>query len=86
MKKKKLVLDSFEYFVADVPIAQNYSDVSKMFKYMKNLKIGNDAVIFDIGANIGIFSLAYSIIFKHSTVYSFKPVPFIYENCAKVLI
>jgi FkbM family methyltransferase len=77
---QKITLDDDSFLVEDYGIAQNYSDVSKMFRCLKNLGINEKAIIFDIGANIGIFSLSYAILFKAAQVYSFEPVPFIYET------
>lgn len=80
MRKRKITLNNSSFFVKDVKIARNYSDVSGMFSCFKNFNITNDSVIFDIGANIGIFSLSYSLLYKESQVYSFEPVPFIYDT------
>lgn len=39
----------------------------------------DEAVIFDIGANIGLFPLYVDSICKSATVYSFEPIPQLYE-------
>jgi FkbM family methyltransferase len=80
---RKIILDDTYFLVEDQGIAQNYSDVSKMFRCLKNLGIKEKAIMFDIGANIGIFSLSYAALFKTAQVYSFEPVPFIYETLEK---
>jgi len=56
-----------------------------MFAWMKNLQLSGEPTICDIGANIGLFSLAYASIFKSAKVHSFEPVPYIFKELLKNL-
>ena len=80
---KKIFLHNKEFLVEDKGIAKNYSNVSNMFDFMDNLKIDKDAVIFDVGANIGIYSMSYAILFQSARIYSFEPVPDTYTSLEK---
>lgn len=52
--------------------------------YLKyGIKLGKNAVVFDVGANIGLFSLYIQNLHKDSTIYSFEPIPPIYEILKK---
>lgn len=79
MSKLKISLNDTFFYVKDCKIARNYSDVGKMFLCLNELSIKQDAVFFDVGANIGIFSLSYLKLYNHSQVFAFEPVPFIYD-------
>ena len=73
-------INKSKIFVKNNLIAKSYDkDLSKMFRWMKNINISKNPVIFDVGANIGIFSLSYASIFKSAKVYSFEPVDYIFE-------
>jgi amino acid adenylation domain-containing protein/FkbM family methyltransferase len=43
------------------------------------IEIPNDACIFDVGANIGLFTLFASRLAPQSVVYSFEPIPPVFE-------
>ena len=43
------------------------------------IKIPNDACIFDVGANIGLFTLFASQLAQRATIYSFEPIPPVFE-------
>lgn len=47
-------------------------------KIKNELKI-DPAIIFDVGANIGIYSLSFSNLFPNATIYSFEPVKKTYD-------
>jgi FkbM family methyltransferase len=40
---------------------------------------GDNAVLFDVGANVGCFSLVFKDVFPESSVFSFEPVPTVFE-------
>ena len=46
---------------------------------MTNLKSENLHTVFDVGANIGEWTLQASKIFSKATVYSFEPIPFTFN-------
>jgi FkbM family methyltransferase len=41
--------------------------------------LGNDAIVLDIGANLGWYSLAISKIFPAAQIYAFEPLPHIFD-------
>lgn len=78
-KHRRIALNSSEFYVSDQPPADNYSDVTPMFAHLGALNIARDAVILDVGANIGIFSLSYARLCSEGTVYAFEPHPGTFE-------
>ena len=54
-------------------------DISPMFRWMQTLPLPTCPTILDVGANVGLFSLAYASIFKGAKIHCFEPVPFIYN-------
>jgi FkbM family methyltransferase len=50
-------------------------------EYLKNgLELHEGDIVFDVGANVGIFSLWISRLFNNNiTIYSFEPIPTIFE-------
>ena len=54
-------------------------DISQMFSWMQNLKLPKKPTILDVGANVGLFSLSYATMFEEAEIYSFEPVPFIFN-------
>ena len=83
MNNKSIKLDDKTFFVEDRGIAKNYSNVSDMFRFFNGLELTPEPVIFDVGANIGMFTLSYATLFQDASVYSFEPVPFIYSQLNK---
>ena len=77
---KKIQLGESNFFVQETDMSSNYSNVSKMFAFLSNIKIPDAPIILDIGANIGIYSLSYASLFKNSNIYSFEPVNSIYQE------
>jgi len=73
---KKIQLGERNFFVKETDMSSNYSNVSKMFAFLSNIKIPDAPIILDIGANIGIYSLSYASLFKNSNIYSFEPVKY----------
>lgn len=57
-----------------------YEEIFVNNTYLKhNIEVPNDAVIFDIGANIGLFSLYLKNNFHNSKIYAFEPSPDVYK-------
>lgn len=55
-----------------------YKEVQNYVKYGIQLKEGD--IVFDVGANIGLFTILLSKKFNHKiNIYSFEPIPDIYE-------
>lgn len=46
---------------------------------IKNLLKIDPAIIFDVGANIGVYSISFSYLFPNATIYSFEPVKRTYD-------
>jgi len=46
---------------------------------LKHMDLPNDAVIFDIGANIGLFTLFVKEKYPHAKIYAFEPCPHIFH-------
>lgn len=60
-------------------------DIIERVKRVEKLNNKSQLIIFDIGANIGIYSIAYSKI-KNSIVYSFEPFPETYDFLSRNII
>lgn len=69
--KNNLKIDSF------MPYAYLYSEIFNDNSY--NFEVKDNMTIFDVGANIGIFNLYVNSKAKNLNVYSFEPVPQIFE-------
>ncbi len=69
---KVFCLQTFEAKVLD-------SHVKGYFKHGIALKDGD--VVFDVGANVGVFGVRAVQQFPHVRVFAFEPVPAIYEVC-----
>lgn len=63
------------------------SQIKHIKEYFKHgIEVKDGDVIFDIGANIGLFGLtAYDLCHKDATVYCFEPVPATYDDLEKNL-
>ena len=54
--------------------------------YLKNgIKLDNDSCVFDIGANIGLFSMFIKEKFPNASIFSFEPYPALFEILKKNL-
>ncbi len=71
------------FYVPECEIARNYEDVSPMFVYLEDLRLRPDAVLLDVGANIGIFSLSYARLYPQAEVYAFEPHPQTFDLLAR---
>lgn len=59
-----------------------YNEIFEEKVYLKNdVIIKDDSCIFDIGANIGLFSLYNLMNYEHSSIYAFEPSP---QLCEKI--
>lgn len=63
----------------EVPIV--YNQVQEYFKHGIHLKDGD--IVFDVGANIGLFSLWATREYGNISIYAFEPVPIIFEALNK---
>jgi amino acid adenylation domain-containing protein/FkbM family methyltransferase len=64
-----------------------YKEIFEEHVYFRSgIGLQDGACVFDVGANIGMFTLAAGTMFKDVSVYAFEPVPAIFEtlklNCA----
>ncbi|MEG3900307.1 MULTISPECIES: FkbM family methyltransferase [unclassified Microcoleus] len=63
----------------EVPIV--YNQVQEYFKHDIHLEDGS--IVFDVGANIGLFSLWITQHYSGSYIYAFEPVPILFEALNK---
>ncbi|HEX2909581.1 MAG TPA: amino acid adenylation domain-containing protein [Chloroflexia bacterium] len=57
-----------------------YQEIYEEKSYLNHgISLEEGAVIFDVGANIGLFSLFAGQVAKNATIYAFEPVPPIFE-------
>jgi FkbM family methyltransferase len=75
MNVREITINDRTFYVSDCLPAKRYFDVSKMFYHLQDLKIKQNAVIFDVGANIGLYSLSYAILYQNANIFSFEPHP-----------
>lgn len=74
--------DGTNVFCLTKPEAQVLdSHVNGYFQY--GISIAENDVVFDVGANIGVFGLRVMQRFPQTKVYAFEPIPFIHEVLAK---
>ena len=58
-----------------------YSEIFQKQTYFRHgIGLRDGACVFDVGANIGLFTLFVTHHWKDLTVYAFEPIPDIYEN------
>tara|TARA_B100002051_G_scaffold270582_1_gene303734 strand:+ start:768 stop:1598 length:831 start_codon:yes stop_codon:yes gene_type:complete len=69
------------YFSNNIIFARFNKSLDQPFKWIKKLKLTDNCVILDVGANVGINSICYKKIFKKSKIYSFEPI----KNTFKIL-
>ena len=43
--------------------------ISNMFSWMENYRIRDNPIIFDVGANVGLFSLSYASLYENSEIF-----------------
>ena len=65
-------------------MSRNYADLTPVARVLAQLPIPRDPIVFDIGANIGIMSLAFASEFgPGSKVYAFEPHRVTFESLRK---
>src|SRR5205085_5932745 len=58
-----------------------YSEIFERESYLQHgIIIDKDACIFDVGANIGLFTLFVAQRAPNANVYAFEPIPAVFEN------
>ncbi|MGI8634445.1 MAG: FkbM family methyltransferase, partial [Segetibacter sp.] len=58
-----------------------YNEIFKHNSYLKHgIKLSEDSVVLDIGANVGFFTVFLNILSEDITVYSFEPIPEVYNQ------
>ena len=58
-----------------------YNQVQQYFKY--NIRLEKGSIVFDVGANIGLFSLWLHQHYSDLQVYAFEPIPILFEALEK---
>ena len=57
-----------------------FEHFSRMTYLRHRLDLGKDAVVFDVGANIGLFALSLAFFFPDAKVFCFEPIPDVYRR------
>jgi FkbM family methyltransferase len=81
----KIVFDEVIHLVDSGTVDAYCKNISSMFDWMQNIELPEQPTILDIGANNGLFSLAYASMYKGAQVHSFEPVSFIFDELTKNL-
>ncbi len=81
----KIVFDEVIHLVDSGTVDAYCKDLSSMFTWMQDIELHEQPTILDIGANNGLFSLAYASMFRGAQVHSFEPVSFIFDELTKNL-
>lgn len=79
----KIVFDEVVHLVDSGTVDAYCKDISSMFTWMRDIELSEQPTILDIGANNGLFSLAYASMFRGAQVHSFEPVSFIFDELTK---
>lgn len=80
----RLYIHDRELFFHDSEAIRTYpEDLSKIFNWMKILNLSERPIILDVGANLGVFSLAYRSMFVDCEVHAFEPIEFIYHQLSQ---
>ena len=81
----KIVFDEVIHLVDGGTVDAYCKNISSMFDWMQDIELPERPTILDIGANNGLFSLAYASMYKDAQVHSFEPVSFIFDELSKNL-
>ena len=81
----KIVFDEVIHLVDGGTVDAYCKNISSMFNWMQGIELPEQPTILDIGANNGLFSLAYASMYKGAQVHSFEPVSFIFDELTKNL-
>lgn len=81
----KIVFDEVIHLVDGGTVDAYCKNISSMFNWMRDIELPERPTILDIGANNGLFSLAYASMYKGAQVHSFEPVSFIFDELTKNL-
>ena len=58
-----------------------YKEIFEQQIYLKNgIVLNDDSVVFDVGANIGLFALYINGMVKNAAVYAFEPAPYLFDK------
>ena len=68
LNKKKII------FQNDSVFARFNKTLDREFSWIKKLKIKQSPTIFDVGCNVGINTVCYSVLFKKPKIFSFEPI------------
>ena len=81
----KIVFDEVIHLVDSGNVDAYCKNISSMFDWMRDIELPEQPTILDIGANNGLFSLAYASMYNGAQVHSFEPVSFIFDELTKNL-
>ncbi|MFD5514955.1 amino acid adenylation domain-containing protein [Streptomyces sp. NPDC127066] len=61
-----------------------FGEIFTRLEYLRNgITVRDGDVIFDVGANIGMYTLFAGLRWPHATLYSFEPIPPLYESLSR---
>ena len=81
----KIVFDEVIHLVDSGTVDPYCKNISSMFNWMQDIELPEQPTILDIGANNGLFSLAYASMYKGAQVHSFEPGSLIFDELTKNL-
>ena len=82
-KSKIMIFGRDYYYESTLGLVAYQVSLIHHLNLIRKLPIKNSKpVLFDIGANVGCFSLVFKDVFPKATVFAFEPVPQVYE-CLK---
>ena len=82
----KIVFDEVIHLVDSGTVDVYCKNISSMFDWMQDIELPEQPTILDIGANNGLFSLAYASMYKGAQVHSFEPVSFIFTEVEHTIV
>lgn len=84
--KREISIDGHDYYIYGdsedhyfTTLPKTFSDHDSLYAILKRSKF-NPQVIFDVGANLGLFSLGVNAAFPTAKIYCYEPHPKAYES------
>jgi len=80
MKSCKLPNGETCYYIDKISVLESYNEIFNEREYEKfGIKVKDGDVIFDVGANVGVFSRFIATKANNLKIYTFEPVPDVFE-------
>ena len=66
--------------LSDYQTAEAYREIFRSHDYLRHgIRLEDEACIFDVGANIGLFSLFANQVCRRPRIYAFEPMPVTFD-------